>query len=710
MKRIDSLKAICNNRYMKHLMMGMMGVLFAALSAFADTDKIAILDSASVDTLESGVLGKWTKLKAASPNLEKGWLYEITGDFSGARKISKRSRGIVGVEDVSADGKTRSLGSARIDDASAPDGRFSFMAPVFGDVGGLNVVFVVSGKFKGAIKNVEAKKVLPLTDRNKWIFAPSQKPLFIGMLHTPFDPVYADYSRPYFKMEKEGFFPFIDKYGQFKYADWPRKIKSDADYKTRLETERAWFEKNPPISGRDIYGGLVCPEYKFPKTKHFTTRKVDGKWFFITPEGNLFWSLGIDCWGRHQPTFLKNREHYFEDLTDKRGRCNMEAINHSYLPQGEVAPAYNFTKVALIKKYGEGAKGEASYVEILKKRSLSWGVNTIGSFSLSGIDLMNAHGKNMPYVLFLGSVAEKSIDSRYHLEQWHRKFPEFFDGQFAQKTNAAIARFASLIDSPWCIGVMIDGELPWQDRVGELARGVLSCPSTQESKIEFKKMLEKKYSDISNLNKAWRAEYKSWRDFLETRDFLPATPAAEADLADFEEYVCAFYFRTCKDALRAVSKDVLYLGTANGSSMCNPLLVKVSAEYSDVISYTHYKDDASDLFKTPQSENVPDRPVLITEFHFGNGDEGTFGAGLSPRKTVAQKVAAYKKYVDYAISRPEIVGVHWFQYCDQPATGTYFDENYAVGFVDINDTPQYEMAEASRAISEDMYKKRLKAE
>lgn len=694
---------------MKHLIMGMMGVLYAALSAFADTDKIAILDNASVDTLESGVLGKWTKLKVASPNLEKGCLYEITGDFSGARKISPRSRGIVGIDDVSADGKTRSLGAARIDDGGVPNGRFSFVVPVFGDADDLSVVLVALGKFKGAIKNVEAKKVLPLTDKNKWIFDPSQR-FFIGMLHSPFDPVYADYSRPYFKMAKDDFFPFIDKYGQFKYADWPRKIKTDADYKTRLETERAWFEKNPPISGRDVYGGLVCSEYKFPKTKHFTTRKVDGKWFFITPEGNLFWSLGLNCWGRHQATFLKNREHYFEDLTDSRGRCNMEAINHSYLPQGEVAPAFDFTKVALAKKYGDGAKGEASYVEILKKRSLSWGVNTIGSFSLSGIELMKSNGKNMPYVLFLGSVAEKSIDSRYHLEQWHRKFPEFFDGQFAQKTKSAIARFASLIDSPWCIGVMIDGELPWQDKVGELARGVLSCPSTQESKIEFQKMLEKKYADIPNLNKAWRSEYKSWQDFLETRDFLPATPAAETDLADFEEYVCAFYFRACKDALRAVSKDVLYLGTANGSSMCNPLLVKVSAEYSDVISYTHYKNDISEIVETPLPENVPDRPVLITEFHFGNSDEGTFGAGLNPRKTVAQKVAAYKKYANSALARPEIIGVHWFQYCDQPTTGTHFDENYAVGFVDINDTPQYEMAEACRAISEDMYKKRLKAE
>ena len=33
------------------------------------------------------------------------------------------------------------------------------------------------------------------------------------------------------KLPPEEFFPFIDKYGQFKYAEWPGKVHSDEDMK-----------------------------------------------------------------------------------------------------------------------------------------------------------------------------------------------------------------------------------------------------------------------------------------------------------------------------------------------------------------------------------------------------------------------------------------------------------------------------------------------
>ena len=40
------------------------------------------------------------------------------------------------------------------------------------------------------------------------------------------------------KMTPEEFFPFIDKYGQFKYAEWPGKVHSDADLQKALALYR----------------------------------------------------------------------------------------------------------------------------------------------------------------------------------------------------------------------------------------------------------------------------------------------------------------------------------------------------------------------------------------------------------------------------------------------------------------------------------------
>ena len=55
---------------------------------------------------------------------------------------------------------------------------------------------------------------------------------------------------------KEGaFFPFCDKYGQYIPADWPDKIKSDADLKAQLERERTFLEQHPGVGSWNQYGG-----------------------------------------------------------------------------------------------------------------------------------------------------------------------------------------------------------------------------------------------------------------------------------------------------------------------------------------------------------------------------------------------------------------------------------------------------------------------
>lgn len=49
---------------------------------------------------------------------------------------------------------------------------------------------------------------------------------------------------------------------------------------------------------------------------------------------------------------------------------------------------------------------------------------------------------------------------------------------------------------------------------------------------------------------------------------------------------------------------------------------------------------------------------------------------------------AYGNFLKQAMAEPSIVGVHWFQYLDQPATGRLLDgENGHFGLVGITDVP-----------------------
>ncbi|MEO7072888.1 MAG: beta-agarase, partial [Rhodanobacter sp.] len=83
-----------------------------------------------------------------------------------------------------------------------------------------------------------------------------------------------------------------------------------------------------------------------------------------------------------------------------------------------------------------------------------------------------------------------------------------------------------------------------------------------------------------------------------------------------------------------------------------------------------------------------DKPVLVSEFHFGSDDRGPFGKGVVSVWNEAQRGPAYAKFIAAAAQDPVIVGAHWFQYTDQPVSGRLLDgENSHVGLVGITDIP-----------------------
>ena len=93
-------------------------------------------------------------------------------------------------------------------------------------------------------------------------------------------------------MKTEDFLPCFDKYGQFKYRDWPGKTKDDADLKRAAEEEAKDLAANPGPTEWNKYGGWAAgPQLK--ATGRFRTEKINGKWWFVDPEGRLFWSFGV---------------------------------------------------------------------------------------------------------------------------------------------------------------------------------------------------------------------------------------------------------------------------------------------------------------------------------------------------------------------------------------------------------------------------------
>lgn len=76
----------------------------------------------------------------------------------------------------------------------------------------------------------------------------------------------------WFNMSEKEFFPFVDKYGQFKFREWPGKARFDGDLKAAAEKERKELAGNPGPVNRDRFGGWTAGG-KREATGHFRTEK-----------------------------------------------------------------------------------------------------------------------------------------------------------------------------------------------------------------------------------------------------------------------------------------------------------------------------------------------------------------------------------------------------------------------------------------------------
>src|SRR5450759_1364015 len=78
--------------------------------------------------------------------------------------------------------------------------------------------------------------------------------------------------------------PLVDEFGQWIPANWPGKAKTLDDLKA------AWSEEEATLGAGDFnfskFGGFLGTKVK--ATGYFRVEKVDGKWWFVDPEGYLF--------------------------------------------------------------------------------------------------------------------------------------------------------------------------------------------------------------------------------------------------------------------------------------------------------------------------------------------------------------------------------------------------------------------------------------
>lgn len=490
--------------------------------------------------------------------------------------------------------------------------------------------------------------------------------------------------------DADPFFPFIDTFGQYRHKDWPGKVNSLDDLKSRVAKEEAELQLKREPQGWDKYGGYAGGP-KLKATGYFRTEKVKGKWWLVDPEGRLFFSHGIDCVQMIDYTPVEERNHWFLDFPGEdpelAGFFSQARVLKGHF-EGKAVRCYSFAAANLWRKYG--VDWRKAYPQLIHRRLRSWGINTIANWSDENSFLM----RRTAYTDNIGSGRTRMIEGS---EGYWGKFPDVFDRSFENSLERAMsAKKGKSAGDAWCIGYFSDNEMSWGDETS-IALAALKSPADQPAKRALVEDLKSKYSDITTLNTAWSSEYASWQALLESKQ-TPAPEKARSDLTAFYSKTAERYFRTVKSVIKAVAPDQLYLGCR--FAWVNARAAAAAAKYCDVVSYNLYQRSVVDF----EFNGGADVPLLIGEFHFGALDRGMFHTGLVAVENQGARAQAYREYVLGALKHPQFVGTHWFQYQDEPISGRVLDEeNYQIGFVDVADTPYPEMVDAARQVAAMLY-------
>jgi hypothetical protein len=440
----------------------------------------------------------------------------------------------------------------------------------------------------------------------------------------------------------DGGTPLIDDLGQYTHADWPGKARSHAELIRDWAREERMLAPKPTINACR-YGGY--PSGRRKATGFFHVEKISERWWLIDPEGCRFYSTGVNGAGAEPPrTQIIGRSKLFASIPTA---AQVPATNAD---TGPLRDPVSFYAANLLQRFGRNWRTPSA--QLTSRRMRAWGLNT-------------AYGAELNDALPAGSTQRQPYV--YPLRGWQQTegaimgLPDVYSEAFARRVDADAAQQLSVRkNDPWMIGYFIGNEPPWPAREGQLVDLVLAGANTAIQQ-RFKAELAK--GDTPAIRKA----------------------LVHAAFSRYLEIVNA--------AVKRHDPNHLNLGIRFGGTPPDDVIAL--ARGFDVYSMNKYRWAPPRDF-IDRVYAIQKLPILIGEFHFGVPERG-LAPGLVQAMNQLERGVAYSYYVENAAEHPAIVGTHWYQWIDQPATGRRDGENYNIGWIDVTDRPYPELVAAAKA-------------
>jgi hypothetical protein len=129
-------------------------------------------------------------------------------------------------------------------------------------------------------------------------------------------------------------------------------------------------------------------------------------------------------------------------------------------------------------------------------------------------------------------------------------------------------------------------------------------------------------------------------------------------------------------------------------------VIEVAGHYCDVLSFNMYEKDVERMKEElTRLHKLSNKPVMLTEYAFLAKDSRTGNTNKGYEQVVVQndkeRGEHYARCMEALSKLPFVVGLHWFQYHDQPSQGRADGENCSFGFVDVEDRVYDDLAKAA---------------
>ncbi len=428
----------------------------------------------------------------------------------------------------------------------------------------------------------------------------------------------------------------MNRSGDRYYEDW-----TQMEVRT-VETLKRYRQKEIPLGRYNDRTDMATD-----KTGFFYSKKIDGKWWAISPDGHPLIAIGINS-------------------LNLRGS---DRVKFTYSVKYGTPENWADDAIPLLQRYGYNGAG--SWVDVEQVRAYN-----------------ERHGAHFSYCpqLSLVSGYKDTIDRARGYHESNKLFPVFGPG-FEEYCEQRAAELAEYKDDPNLFGYFLDNELTF---ARDMLDHYLELPEAEIGYLETTAWLaENGLTADSPLTNQVR---DAFRAFVLDRYLDVTTNAIRKVDPNHMILGSRFYWN-----------DRIYYNDNQSGMLTNPLVFETAGKYVDILCCNYY-------FRwTPVPEEInawtewSGRPFMITEWYVKAADTGLpniTGAGWIVG-TQEEKGLFYQNFALQLLESPNCVGWHWFRYQDKGEWGKRRNSNK--GVVDYDFKPYYVALKGMNELNKQVY-------